>query len=182
MVCWVGAQLQKRPSSPKSNLHTPVGCASSVSQLVKTAELDPSRNYVFGIHPHGVMVIGAFSNFCTDATGFSHLFPGLRPHLLMLPCWFNLPIFRDYIMCAGEMGSTGPQDPQFQLSPPTGSAPFFLEDPGIRSLSLCPPFHQVWCPLTRPVLPISCRGLRVAKWLSCPWEGPWRRWRRSLER
>uniref|UniRef100_A0A8D0T0T0 Acyltransferase n=1 Tax=Sus scrofa TaxID=9823 RepID=A0A8D0T0T0_PIG len=119
MVCWVGAQLQKRPSSPKSNLHAPVGCASSVSQLVKTAELDPSRNYVFGIHPHGVMVIGAFSNFCTDATGFSHLFPGLRPHLLMLPCWFNLPIFRDYIMCAGLV-SSDKASASYLLSRPQG--------------------------------------------------------------
>ncbi|XP_047635230.1 2-acylglycerol O-acyltransferase 2-B-like [Phacochoerus africanus] len=87
--------------------------------LVKTTELDPSRNYVFGIHPHGVMVIGAFSNFCTDATGFSHLFPGLRPHLLMLPCWFNLPIFRDYIMCAGLV-SSDKASASYLLSRPQG--------------------------------------------------------------
>ncbi|XP_007940490.1 2-acylglycerol O-acyltransferase 2-B-like [Orycteropus afer afer] len=73
--------------------------------LVKTTELDPSRNYLFGFHPHGVLVIGAFSNFCTEATGFSRLFPGLRPHLLMLPCWFRFPIFRDYIMCSGLVSS-----------------------------------------------------------------------------
>uniref|UniRef100_A0A8C5ZD42 Acyltransferase n=2 Tax=Marmota marmota marmota TaxID=9994 RepID=A0A8C5ZD42_MARMA len=73
--------------------------------LVKTAELNPSRNYLFGFHPHGVLVVGAFGNFCTEATGFSRLFPGLRPHLLMLPCWFQIPIFRDYIMTSGLVSS-----------------------------------------------------------------------------
>uniref|UniRef100_A0A8C3FP87 Acyltransferase n=1 Tax=Chrysemys picta bellii TaxID=8478 RepID=A0A8C3FP87_CHRPI len=71
-------------------------------QLVKTAPLDPSRNYLFGFHPHGVLVAGAFGNFCTEATGFGELFPGLTPHLLMLPFWFRLPLFRDYIMSGGE--------------------------------------------------------------------------------
>lgn len=50
----------------------------------------------------GVLVAGAFGNFCTEATGFSHLFPGLKPHLLMLPFWFRVPFFRDYIMCGGK--------------------------------------------------------------------------------
>uniref|UniRef100_A0A5F9D6F8 Acyltransferase n=1 Tax=Oryctolagus cuniculus TaxID=9986 RepID=A0A5F9D6F8_RABIT len=74
--------------------------------LVRTAPLDPSQNYLFGFHPHGVLAVGAFSNFCTEATGFSRLFPGLRPHLLMLPCWFHLPLFQDYIMSSGLVSST----------------------------------------------------------------------------
>ncbi|XP_048372380.1 2-acylglycerol O-acyltransferase 2-B-like isoform X2 [Sphaerodactylus townsendi] len=69
--------------------------------LVKVADLDPARNYLFGFHPHGVLVAGAFGNFCTEATGFQELFPGLTPHLLMLPFWFKVPFFRDYIM-SGE--------------------------------------------------------------------------------
>ncbi|XP_059211604.1 2-acylglycerol O-acyltransferase 2-A [Centropristis striata] len=69
--------------------------------LVKTVDLDPKKNYIFGFHPHGVLVAGAFGNFCTEATGFSRLFPGLKPHLLMLPFWFRVPFFRDYIMCGG---------------------------------------------------------------------------------
>nr|XP_012417334.1 PREDICTED: LOW QUALITY PROTEIN: 2-acylglycerol O-acyltransferase 2-B-like [Odobenus rosmarus divergens] len=77
----------------------------SLARLVKTAEPDPSGNYLFGFHPHGVLVTGAFSNFCTEATGFSSLFPRLLPYLLMLPCWFYLPLFRDYIMCRGLVSS-----------------------------------------------------------------------------
>ncbi|KAL7863854.1 hypothetical protein AOLI_G00152740 [Acnodon oligacanthus] len=70
--------------------------------LVKTVDLDPSHNYLFGFHPHGVLVAGGFGNFCTEASGFSKLFPGLTPYLLMLPFWFRVPFFREYIMCGGE--------------------------------------------------------------------------------
>lgn len=70
-------------------------------QLVKTADLDPRQNYVVGFHPHGVLVAGGFTNFCTFATGFRQLFPGITSYLLMLPLWFRAPFFRDYIMCAG---------------------------------------------------------------------------------
>lgn len=76
-------------------------------QLVKTAQLDPRHNYLFGFHPHGVLVAGAFANFCTEATGFQELFPGLTPHLLMLPFWFKVPFFRDYIMSGGELLGLG---------------------------------------------------------------------------
>ncbi|XP_029282901.1 2-acylglycerol O-acyltransferase 1 [Cottoperca gobio] len=75
-------------------------------RLVKTVDLDPKKNYIFGFHPHGVLVAGAFGNFCTEATGFSLLFPGLTSHLLMLPFWFKVPLFRDYIMCGGLVSSS----------------------------------------------------------------------------
>ncbi|XP_034972276.1 2-acylglycerol O-acyltransferase 2 [Zootoca vivipara] len=73
--------------------------------LVKTAELDPAKNYIFGFHPHGVLVAGAFLNFCTEATGFSKIFPGLTPHLMMLNLWFRFPFFRDYLMSGGLVPS-----------------------------------------------------------------------------
>ncbi|XP_036894291.1 2-acylglycerol O-acyltransferase 2 [Sturnira hondurensis] len=66
--------------------------------LVKTAELDPSRNYLAGIHPHGILAPGSFLNLCTESTGFSKLFPGIRPHLMILNLWFRFPFFRDFIM------------------------------------------------------------------------------------
>ena len=71
-------------------------------QLVKTAELDPSRNYLAGYHPHGIAAVGAFTNLCTDGTGFPSLFPGIRSHLMMLNLWFWAPVFRDYIIIGGE--------------------------------------------------------------------------------
>ncbi|KFO38408.1 2-acylglycerol O-acyltransferase 2 [Fukomys damarensis] len=71
------------------------------ASLVKTADLDPSRNYIAGFHPHGVLAAGAFLSLCTESTGFSSLFPGIHPHLMMLNLWFRVPFFRDYIMCSG---------------------------------------------------------------------------------
>ncbi|XP_067301566.1 2-acylglycerol O-acyltransferase 2 [Pseudorasbora parva] len=73
--------------------------------LVKTVNLDPRHNYLFGFHPHGVLVAGGFGNFCTEASGFSQMFPGLTPYLLMLPFWFRVPFFREYIMCGGLVSS-----------------------------------------------------------------------------
>ncbi|XP_061485622.1 2-acylglycerol O-acyltransferase 2 [Rhineura floridana] len=73
--------------------------------LVKTVELDPAKNYIFGFHPHGILVAGAFLNFCTEATGFSKIFPGLTPYMMMLNVWFRVPFFRDYLMSGGLIPS-----------------------------------------------------------------------------
>ncbi|NXQ81304.1 MOGT2 acyltransferase, partial [Nyctibius grandis] len=74
-------------------------------KLVKTVELDPRQNYLMGFHPHGVLAAGAFLNFCTEASGFSTLFPGITPHLMMLSLWFRVPFFRDYLMSGGLVPS-----------------------------------------------------------------------------
>ena len=39
--------------------------------LIKTAELDPSKNYIMGYHPHGILSAGAFCHFATEGTNFS---------------------------------------------------------------------------------------------------------------
>ncbi|XP_043772059.1 2-acylglycerol O-acyltransferase 2-like [Cervus elaphus] len=69
--------------------------------LVKTAELDPSWNYLAGFHPHGNGVIGAFTNLCTESMGFSSVFPGICSHLMMLNMWLWFLFFRDYAMSVG---------------------------------------------------------------------------------
>ncbi|MGH0185115.1 UNVERIFIED_CONTAM: hypothetical protein FKN15_017056 [Acipenser sinensis] len=70
-------------------------------QLIKTHTLLPSRNYIFGYHPHGIFCFGAFCNFGTEATGFSKKFPGICPHLATLAGNFRLPLLRDYLMSGG---------------------------------------------------------------------------------
>ena len=69
--------------------------------LVKTADLDPNKNYIFGYHPHGIIGLGAIGNFGTEATGFSAKFPGIVPHLLTLRMNFTFPFIRDLIMASG---------------------------------------------------------------------------------
>nr|XP_015196008.1 PREDICTED: 2-acylglycerol O-acyltransferase 3 [Lepisosteus oculatus] len=69
--------------------------------LVKTAELSPSKNFVLGYHPHGIMCAGAFSCFSTEGAGFSAAFPGIQSHLATLAGLFRLPLYRDYLMSSG---------------------------------------------------------------------------------
>uniref|UniRef100_A0A8C5QKH2 Acyltransferase n=1 Tax=Leptobrachium leishanense TaxID=445787 RepID=A0A8C5QKH2_9ANUR len=90
-------------------------------RLVRTAPLDPRYNYILGFHPHGVLVIGAFGNFCTEGTGFSSLFPGITPYLLMLPAWFRIPFFREYIM-SGSLVSSDKASAHHLLSKDGGQA------------------------------------------------------------
>ena len=71
-------------------------------QLVKTHNLLTSRNYIFGYHPHGIMGLGAFCNFSTEATGVSKKFPGIRPYLATLAGNFRMPLLREYLMSGGE--------------------------------------------------------------------------------
>ncbi|XP_069069573.1 diacylglycerol O-acyltransferase 2-like [Pleurodeles waltl] len=70
-------------------------------KLLKTTDLDPNQNYIFGCHPHGIMSIGAFCNFGTEATRFSKAFPGIKTFLTTLNGNFRIPLFRDYLMAAG---------------------------------------------------------------------------------
>ena len=72
-------------------------------ELVKTEDLDPKRNYLLGYHPHGIMAVGAFVSFGTEATGFTEKFPGMTSYLLTLSGWFNFPVVRDYFMMAGTL-------------------------------------------------------------------------------
>lgn len=74
--------------------------------LVKTADLDPKKNYIFGYHPHGIMSAGAFCNFATEATDFSKTFPGIRPYLSILSGQFVFPFHRDYFMWSGKRCSS----------------------------------------------------------------------------
>lgn len=89
--------------------HAPVPITWSVSshlgfslQLVKTHNLLTTRNYIFGSHPHGIMGLGIFCNFCTEATEVSKKFPGIRTYLATLAGNFRVPVLREYLMSGGE--------------------------------------------------------------------------------
>uniref|UniRef100_A0A914EM96 diacylglycerol O-acyltransferase n=1 Tax=Acrobeloides nanus TaxID=290746 RepID=A0A914EM96_9BILA len=74
-------------------------------KLVKTAELDPKNNYIVGSHPHGVLSIGAFGSFCTEATGFSKNFPGITPYQVTLHGQFQFPFRRELSVLCGAISS-----------------------------------------------------------------------------
>ncbi len=70
--------------------------------LIKTADLDPGKNYLFGTHPHGIISFSWFINFASEATGFSKMFPGIKPHLMTLSANFFTPLLRAYSLWMGE--------------------------------------------------------------------------------
>nr|XP_003463439.1 2-acylglycerol O-acyltransferase 2-like [Cavia porcellus] len=74
-------------------------------QLIKTAELDPSWNYIASFHPHGVLAVGTLVNLCTESTGFSSLFPGIKTHLMAMNILFHFPVFRDCILALGAVST-----------------------------------------------------------------------------
>jgi len=70
--------------------------------LIKTVDLDPSRNYLFCAHPHGLVCNGAFGSFATDGLGFNKLFPGLSPHLLTVEFYYWMPFTREFFLSLGK--------------------------------------------------------------------------------
>uniref|UniRef100_A0A1I8AE39 Acyltransferase n=1 Tax=Steinernema glaseri TaxID=37863 RepID=A0A1I8AE39_9BILA len=75
-------------------------------QLVKTADLDPSRNYILGSHPHGLFSCGAIGNIALDVNNFSELFPGMERYLVTLTGQFHFPLRREYMMALGCVESS----------------------------------------------------------------------------
>lgn len=71
------------------------------ARLHRSAPLAPTRKYIFGYHPHGIISHGAFASFGTEALGFKHLFPGITNTLLTLDSNFRIPFYRDYALAMG---------------------------------------------------------------------------------
>ncbi|MFH4973389.1 hypothetical protein AB6A40_000098 [Gnathostoma spinigerum] len=70
-------------------------------KLVKTAELPPDRNYIIGLHPHGVLSMSNFTHMCTEGTSFSKHYPNLISNILTLNGQFYFPIRREIGLSVG---------------------------------------------------------------------------------
>ena len=71
------------------------------ARLHRSVELEPTRKYIFGYHPHGIISHGAMASFGTEALGFADLFPGITNTLLTLDSNFRIPLYRDYLLGMG---------------------------------------------------------------------------------
>ncbi|KAI8075054.1 diacylglycerol acyltransferase type 2A [Gongronella butleri] len=69
--------------------------------IIKEADLDPTKNYIFGYGPHGILAYGAVITFGTEGAGFSKLFPGIQTTLMTLHSNFKIPFHRDYLLGLG---------------------------------------------------------------------------------
>ncbi|XP_076288415.1 2-acylglycerol O-acyltransferase 1 [Lasioglossum baleicum] len=75
-------------------------------KLVKTVDLDPTKNYLFCSFPHGILSTGIFGAFGSDILGCKELFPGLEFRVVVLDQHFRIPFFRDYVAATGGVSST----------------------------------------------------------------------------
>lgn len=73
------------------------------ARLHKTHDLQPTRKYILGYHPHGIISHGAWAAFATEALGFSEKFPGITNSLLTLDSNFQLPLYREYVFSMGAL-------------------------------------------------------------------------------
>ncbi|PYH71923.1 diacylglycerol acyltransferase type 2A [Aspergillus vadensis CBS 113365] len=71
------------------------------ARLHRSEPLLPTRKYIFGYHPHGIISHGAFAAFATEALGFARLFPGITNTLLTLDSNFRIPFYREYALGMG---------------------------------------------------------------------------------
>ncbi|XP_026480228.1 2-acylglycerol O-acyltransferase 1-like [Ctenocephalides felis] len=74
--------------------------------LIKTAELDPKKNYLLCVFPHGLLSSGAFGHFATDATGFQQMFPGMTARICTLAGHFMVPFYRELILSLGGVSAS----------------------------------------------------------------------------
>jgi len=69
--------------------------------LIKTAELDTSRRYIFAMHPHGIIGMTFNGALTTNGAGFERLFPGIERVAVTLNGTFLAPIFREWLLFLG---------------------------------------------------------------------------------
>nr|CAD7257111.1 unnamed protein product [Timema shepardi] len=156
-------------------------------KLVKTADLDASRNYLFCAFPHGMLSTGAFGSFATEALGFAELFPGLRPHLVTLAGHFLLPVTRELALSCGSCSSSA-ESMGYLLSRPGGGHATVLIVGGAAESFYCRPgsyriilrrrkgFIKLALKHGTPLVPVVSFGeTDLYDQVSNP-EGSWLRW------
>ncbi len=70
-------------------------------EVVKTAELPPSHNYLMCYHPHGIISMGLQGALALNACDFTSKFPGIDRSVATLVASFKIPFFREWILMNG---------------------------------------------------------------------------------
>jgi len=84
-----------------------MGCYSYFPlKVVKTCDLNPSRNFVLCSHPHGFGAFGARGAFAGDRAAFKAEFPQLTPRLLIHRVFFYIPICREFALASGYLSAS----------------------------------------------------------------------------
>ncbi|CAG9794974.1 unnamed protein product [Diatraea saccharalis] len=75
-------------------------------KLVKTVDLDPTKNYLAPSHPHGLLTLSQWLTVSSTAVGFEDTFPGLTAHMVSVPTRWGIPFEREiFVYGGGVMGT-----------------------------------------------------------------------------
>jgi len=102
-------------------------------KMIKTAELDPRRNYIFSCHPHGVICFGSVTVFASEADDFSVKYPGINAHVNTVEGNLWMPGFREFFLMFGAVASSK-ESLSFLLSNPDGGEAAVLMVGGIPEM------------------------------------------------
>ncbi|KAI8424575.1 hypothetical protein MSG28_003030 [Choristoneura fumiferana] len=100
-VGWISLILLGEPFSISVYKASLLGFGGWAVMYAVTADLDPSKNYLFACFPHGLVCAGAFGAFATNALDFYKIFPGMKCNMMTLGAHFLVPLFRDLILALG---------------------------------------------------------------------------------
>lgn len=73
------------------------------SKLIKTVDLDPSFNYLFLYHPHGIISMAMQAGMATQSLDWLGTFPGIQRRVCTLVANFKFPFFREVLLANGYL-------------------------------------------------------------------------------
>ena len=108
---------------------------------------DPSQNYFFIYHPHGIHSFGAVVCFGADVHGVDKILPGLTFHVQTLGAQFWVPFWRELVVWAGS-GDASAKCLKQTLNAGPGECPVLVVGGAEESL-LSSPKTNVLCLMKR---------------------------------
>ncbi|CAD5225227.1 unnamed protein product [Bursaphelenchus okinawaensis] len=76
------------------------------NEVIMTSKIPNDKNYIFGWHPHGIISVSAFNNFCTNGTGLDEKMPGIQRYMASLSSQFYYPFRREIVTALGVVSSS----------------------------------------------------------------------------
>ncbi|EGZ24864.1 hypothetical protein PHYSODRAFT_486821 [Phytophthora sojae] len=72
-------------------------------KIIREQELDPNKQYIFGFHPHGIIVLSRIAIF---GGSFEDIFPGIKYRILGASPMFYIPLGRELCLWMGGVDAS----------------------------------------------------------------------------
>ncbi|ETW00651.1 hypothetical protein H310_07219 [Aphanomyces invadans] len=114
-------------------------CSYTKLEIVREAALDPTKQYVFAYHPHGILILSRISTY---AGNFEKLFPGIVARALGATPMFFIPMAREICLWLAAVDASRKnaerilKEKMSVIVYPGGSKEIFLTDPNSKQTTL----------------------------------------------